>query len=537
MRRSLWPAALLVGLAAVVTWYPTWSAPYAEDDFLFLEAVSREDAPDALHYLTHEGVMDHHFRPLADPLAFALLYTVFGAAPIGYHVLLFATHLVVAWLVLLLARELEMPEPAPLVAALIYVTRDFAFPSLVWASGFADVGSAAAALCALLVMARWSRSGGALRLVGAACALVAAQLTKETAVVTLALVAVVLTLRRVSLRRTITGLLPLALPALALAVVQLRMARFAEAGGQTLYELSLGTHVLTAWPVYAVWSFVGVRELLDATALRVVVVGLAYAGALWLAIVTRRGAASRHDVATRSMSARTAWLLGVAWLIAGVAPALLAPQRVHTNYLALAAVGPVIALAGALVSALTWGPRRRAAAVALGAAILAGGPVLAHLKAGGHLASGGWVDGPKAQSLAAVVEGVHAELPDPPPAARLLVFGGMSVDVRVLGDPRGEGFGPQQVLASALRVRYDRGDLEVLSLPPVDASPPNAYEAVGSLIRERPRVTFVLAFGDTGVCDLTETALTAAGRGDARDLRDALAGAYRSRAALPIPNR
>jgi hypothetical protein len=100
----------------------------------------------------------------------------------------------------------------------------------------------------------------------------------------------------------------------------------------------------------------------------------------------------------------------------------------------------------------------------------------------------------------------------------------MAVDVRVLGDPRGAGFGPQQVLASAIRVRYGRDDLEVLSLPPVDRSPPAAFDAVHALLMERPETTRVIVAGEN-VRDLTPEALAVLGAGgDVGDLAAMLMG-------------
>jgi hypothetical protein len=157
-------------------------------------------------------------------------------------------------------------------------------------------------------------------------------------------------------------------------------------------------------------------------------------------------------------------------------------------------------------------------------AALVAGPLLVHAKAYGRLASGGWVDTAKARRLDALVGAVHAAVPLPGPGTRLLVFGGMLVDVRVLGDPRGDGFEPQQVLASALRVRYAREDVEVLSLPPVEGSPLAAFEAAYALLEERPDATRLLVAGD-GVRDVTAQALEVVRRrGGARDLARTLSG-------------
>ena len=49
--------ALIIAAVVALTWFPTWDEPYAEDDFLYLEAHVGADWPTLLGYFAHEGVM------------------------------------------------------------------------------------------------------------------------------------------------------------------------------------------------------------------------------------------------------------------------------------------------------------------------------------------------------------------------------------------------------------------------------------------------------------------------------------------------
>jgi len=524
------PVLLVV---AVITWFPSFDAPYAEDDWLFLEAVSRADAPAFPHYLLHEGVMDHHYRPISDPGFFALAHRLFGLDPVGWHLLLVAAVVLTGLAVVRLACALGLGGTAALIAGCIYVSRDFAYPSLIWASGFSDVGSALFGMTALWLFARWLTDRSRRLRIASVAAFALAILTKETAIVIVGL-ALLLYLFRTSGRtgawprvRGIAGALwPLLLVGIPVAIVQLRLARFDEAYGQELYALEPGAHLFAIWPVYLLWSFVGVREAIDASGLRWALIVAAYAALATAVIVARRARSlsgqRSHDEARVTPGAVA--LFGCAWLIIGLGPALLAPGRVLTNYLALPAVGPIIAVAAALAYGLHARASLRAVAVAAIALILLVGPVLVHLKDRGSLATGGWVSTASAVRMTSVLDAVERELPSPSPDARLIIFGATAYDIRVLGNPRGRGFGEQSALASAMRVRYGRSDIDVLSLPPVPACRPQTMARVGVLLREAPQVTYLLET-TAGLRNLTAVGRDVTARGgDPSALRRALIG-------------
>jgi len=505
--------ALVVLAALVLVWIPTWDAPYAEDDYLFLDAVTGATVDDLAGYLTGEGVMDHHYRPLTDPLAFAALRAAFGTWPGGYHLLLLGLHGLSALLVARIAGRLGLGVLGAGVAALLYVTRDLSFPSLVWASGLSDVLSATLALGAVALFLGGRAGGRTVRVVLAGVCLVGAQLAKELAVVTLGLLVLVECVRPGGAGLTGRGVLralaavaPYAVAAVPIAVVQWRMARFDEAGGQALYALSFGPHVLTSWGIYLLWSVVGVAELHATTLARGLAV-LVGAGTVVVVALRRRGLPGLVPA-------------GLLWFTLAIAPALLAENRVHTSYLALAAVGPVLALAALLTREGGMRLPRSGAILLTGLVVISAG--LVHLKDRGVLASGGWVDPVRAERMHRVVTSLVDEVPDPPPGARMVIFGGLGYDLRVLGDPRRAGFGVQQVLPSAIRAVYGRRDLDALSLPPVVASAPGVFDLVIGLVREDPiRVRVVM--GERPPRDVTDRVIEVVRRGGtAAHLRAAL---------------
>lgn len=520
---------LIIAAAVAITWFPTWDEPYAEDDFLYLEAHVGADWPTLLGYLVREGVMDHHYRPLADPFFFAMLDRTSGLNPVGYHFALLSCLTLTGILLFYLALQLQLSVPAAALAALIYVSRDFSYPSLVWASGFSDIGSALLGLASVAAFVRWLNRGRARDRALAVVLFGLALVTKETVIALVGLYPLVWVYLRGIPSRTrgsthsFGGLLRATVPFLALGMpltaIQLTRARFDQAFGEALFAWHPGFDSFLIWPAYAVWSVIGVRELVAATGLFTAVVVSSYAGLAGWAAIGVRGA--------RRRTSRPGILgLGIGWFFIAIAPLLLAPSRALTNYVAIAAVGPCLVLGTALASMGGAGrPLRRRIAWALAAVILGSGPLLVHLKDRGRIHTGGWVSSVKAREMNRVVEALVSEvLPDPAPDGRLLVFGATAYDIRVLGDPRGRGFGGKPLLASALRVHYGRKDLEVWSLPRVDQLSAVTLTWVHGFFRDRPAATYLIT--TTGsVHDRTRAAADIIARnGGNRALRRALRG-------------
>jgi hypothetical protein len=500
-----WPHGLttfvLVVSALLVTWQPTWDEPYAEDDYLFLDAALDATPRVALGYLTSEGVMDHHVRPLSDPLFFFALHAVDGTNPRAYHVALLALHGASAFLLAVLAWRLGLGRAAGTFAALVYVTRDFSYPSLVWASGISDIGSGFFVFLTLVLLARYIAGGRTLWRVGAIVAFVCALLVKETAVVGLGL-AVLVTLalaargspaRGSSLGVLVRTLWPLVAVSVPITFAQLLRADF-ESAGRELYKLELSRHLLVTWPAFLVWSVAGAKEIVTIRLGTTVVVMASYAALVGgiAGSLRRRGAPSPASRSRRSWAvheSRGAFVFVTAWFFVAMLPALLAPNRVLTNYLVLGGAGVSLGIGIALArlgrwsGATTWRARvHRAGSLALLAVLVAVGVVLVRWKDREKLASGGWVNVAKARAMNLTVRELATEtLPTPDPGSTLLVFGALLHDVRVLGDPRREGFAPRQVLPSALRVAYARTDLDALSLPPIANTPPDLLRFVGDL--------------------------------------------------------
>lgn len=471
-------ARIGVVLAAAATWWVTLDAPFAEDDYLFLEAVATADAGDLAGYALGEGVMDHHHRPLSDPYFFALVEHGLGGSPMAAHVLLIAVHVLSAWLLIDIARRLTGSVAVGGVAAVLYVTRDFAFPSMSWGSGFSDIGSTCLALAACALLLRQWDTGRARDRWLAVLAAAAAILTKETAVVLVgvaAWLAICAEARGTSRWGRVRSLWPLVVVALPIAFWQFAAARFSEAVGQALYELEVGSHALVVWPAYLSWCVIAIKEWFETPAVRWIASGLSVALLLVAAFRFRHTRGQRIPMG----------MFTLGWFTIAILPALLAPNRVLTNYVTLAAAGPCLWIASAVVSG--WSARgvRRGVSAIVAFLLIAGGAASVAAKERGAIRSGGWIDVIKRDRLEHALGTILSwEAFTPPANARVVVFGGLSLDVRVFGDPRRTGFGPQQVLASALRYRLSRYDLDVLSLPPVAASPPWVFEQLAAWSRE-----------------------------------------------------
>jgi hypothetical protein len=561
----------IVSVLGLLTFLPTWDEPYAEDDYLFLEAITRPGAPPPHSYFWREGVMDHHYRPLSDPLFFALVHGIFGSGPVGYHVFLTAFHVLAAWFLYSLGRRLGAGSTGAAMAALLFVTRDSLFPSHIWASGVSDVGSAMFALASLAAHARSLEVGGVRYRVLAAALTLLAVLTKETAVVLvvlhLLLAAYFATCRPESAfarasapsRRRLTAALvraigPFILVAVPIAVAQVTSAEFEEAYGKRLYAMAVGGHTIERLPMYLVWSLAAVKEIFDGAIARVAASGVVYGGIVLLLVAAARAGGRRTPRrappastgvgrdgtigdSAGARSARRVLVGGIAALafVAAISPALLAPKRLLTNYLAIAGAVPCLLVGSAAAAAFRSRGPIRSVGIGLGLGLLLLGPFLVGAKDRGRLQPGGWVRLDRSRALAHVANAVAGSLvPRPEPRARFLIFGATEYDLPVLGDPRGEGFGVQQVLASALRVRYGRSDLETLSLPPIDRSPPEVFGLVFGLMRDRTRETYVLATAlrsharEPQIRDLTARTRAASGPGGSpRMLQEALQEAFR----------
>ena len=519
-----WAFAAVVA-ASLVAWWPTWNEPFAEDDFLFLQVADAAGPADLVRYFVHEGVMDHHYRPLSDPVWYA-----FASTPARYHAGLQVFHAASAVLVLSLGAAMGFETAAALFGALLWATRDFAFPSMIWASGFSDLGSTAFGLGAVVAYLAFRRSGSRGTWAASIVLFVAALLTKETAIVVLPLIAVAEHARTLgpdgAPRETLRGLarllLPYALLGIPIAALQMSFARFDDTYGQALYRLSVGAHTIWLWPVYFVWSLAALPGLAQSLAARIGLTIVAAAAAL--VAITRRPAAP---------FGRLAWM-GPGWFTVAILPALLAPARVNTNYVLLAAAGPCLAAAGALRPWLSSPGGRRIAAGALAAVLLVIGPALVLAKDSGRVPSGGWVVPARARSADALVEDITARVapPDEPRSLTLVIFGAAELNPALLAN-LGEGFGPQSGLAAAFRRAYRRPNVRLAALPAIEDASTGQLGALREMLLQSSDELRVFAIRPASAAsppaDLTAAATAAAAdaSGDPEPFRRALARAGR----------
>jgi tetratricopeptide (TPR) repeat protein len=129
---------------------------------------------------TLQGPIGHHYRPLV-MLSFAGDRMLWGRTPSGYHATNIACHVMVAWLLLSLARAIGLGPGRSLIAALLFAAHPVQTEAVSYVSGRTDV------LCALFVLLachawRYSRRAIDGPAWASAAALGAALLCKESAV-------------------------------------------------------------------------------------------------------------------------------------------------------------------------------------------------------------------------------------------------------------------------------------------------------------------------------------------------------------------
>ena len=170
---SAWPGAALVA-ALVATYYGGSLA----GDFVWDDRLTAAAPADLATLLTHRT--GSYYRPVV-MLSFAADRFLWGSWPAGYHLANLACHLVVAWLLLHLARGLGLGAGAALAAALIFAGHPVQTEAVTYISGRTDP---LCALFLLLSLHAWRRSSHAVDrfAIASGAAILLALLCKEAAV-------------------------------------------------------------------------------------------------------------------------------------------------------------------------------------------------------------------------------------------------------------------------------------------------------------------------------------------------------------------
>ncbi len=233
--RKLSPDAsffLALVLLAVALYVPAFGIFFSLDDFEFLlRAAGHEPWPEGLR------------RLISTRLFFEAGWSLFGERAGYYHGVQLALHLASAWMILLLARRLKLSPAGGRMAAALFLATPVAFTSLHWISGVQELAMAFFAL-----LAAWLALGdGRARALGALAAFTAALLCKESAVLLLPGMALLLPMPR---ERRMT----LGVGGLALAILILfGGGAFSPKPSGDPYETGFGLNLLWNLLTYSAW--------------------------------------------------------------------------------------------------------------------------------------------------------------------------------------------------------------------------------------------------------------------------------------------
>jgi Tfp pilus assembly protein PilF len=195
--RQRWIAAAAVFLFAFVVYAPALGNEFVWDDVLLIVQsydVRTLDMPTfkklfTSHYWEVSEAHSGMYRPLT-ALSLHTDYQLYGQNPAGFHLTNILVNAGVCVLLLFVLLEMFGRFDLAVTGALFYAAFPMHVESVAWVSGRTDVYATFFMLASLWCYARWRGRGGAWLLTGSLGAFAAALLSKETAAVFPAVVAV-----------------------------------------------------------------------------------------------------------------------------------------------------------------------------------------------------------------------------------------------------------------------------------------------------------------------------------------------------------
>ncbi|MFN8587040.1 MAG: hypothetical protein U0704_04490 [Candidatus Eisenbacteria bacterium] len=367
MKQRLAAWAAPAGAALVAAWMHAASlrAPFFADDWLFLDATRHRSW---LAALAAPDPLGNFARPLGRQAWFWLLDRLGGGAPFAFHAANLALFVGAVLLLAALVHRLAGARAAAIAAALFALTQAADVP-VRWASGSQDLLAVTLALGALWVLA--SSAAGLVPGLAAAVLFAAALLAKET-VLLLPCVALVLVARERAWRAALARTAPLfAVAALWCATLGARGLAFALSGAGA--EPAGGHEPLASRAAAAVVAFA--RTFAGAEFARgtpaPILPGVLLAIALAAALVPLATVLHpvRGDAAAGAPQPRfaAAWV-GLAWVIAGIAPVVPVAHLWSAYYFLFALCGAALGVGALLGRAPSWAGALVVAALGWGAA-------------------------------------------------------------------------------------------------------------------------------------------------------------------------
>jgi hypothetical protein len=348
---AIWLGVALFGISALLMWLPALTTPFWGDDYVFLYAAHATNISSAPWWSDFLPATPPRFwRPLSQEGYWRLVDARLGGNAYATHVASLSLHLLasmgVALLALATARACKWPRPG-LVAALAGVVYGGLAIHLLPVHWTAAANKSFLTLVTTLCLAAWLCSAQttgvrrALLLASIPLWLMLALLSKESAVLTVALMVII----RIFTGQRPAGKAEIATFLICGAISAIWLALDAHFSAETdpAYKLMLGRNVFRNAFAFVAWMSNIPREAVRMASIGELPLALAWIAATAIPFLAASAMAFWYG---RSRLCPRQWLAIV--LFAGIAygPYLLLSWNSYPYYAAIAAILPVIALAG-----------------------------------------------------------------------------------------------------------------------------------------------------------------------------------------------
>lgn len=393
---------VLMALATMAFFKPALDVFFTNDDFWWIKEAryTMSTVPGFLSVFAHSSSTFLTYRPLTANVYFWVCWHLFGSNPVGYHVLLLATHALTAGLVYALLRRLSgadgwAAEALPAGGTAFWAFSTTHYTAVAWVSAFSETG---AMFCGALTLLAIVYSKPRLTVV----CYVATLLSNET-MTSLPLLALcyLVIWKRASLRSALIQSAGLWITFALYVVARVTVLGLHPAGGFALVISPIAWAQLTGQSIVLMlgWSdWLGVLlHFAPAPWPTVARVTIALAGATLALLLaagifqfTRRLLAATSTRAAGAADGARLVLLGICWLVGGLTPILPIVNDFSPYNTALSMIGLAVVVVGVGRIAGKFGPGLVCAAgcafVLLNALVLFGNGGLVQVEGSAQLA-------------------------------------------------------------------------------------------------------------------------------------------------------
>ena len=320
-------AGLALCAALCLAYLPDLGQGFVKDDFMWIRSARIQSAGDVVGLFTQNVGF---YRPIVSA-TFALNYALSGMEPLAYGITNLALLAAGAWLLYLVARQLNVPPPAGALACALWVFNFHGINmAVLWISGRTALLLTCTALAATLFVLK-----GRMMLGGLLCLL--AMLSKEEAVVLPFLLGAWVYLTPSGTRRTAGRILstwPLFAALAVYTLLRLQSGAFWPATAPSYYQLTVQPRVV----------FRNLFEYLDR-------------GATWPAVVTVIVMAAARTLPVFTSEERRITALAALWFACGYAITVFVPVR-SSLYAVFPSIGACLAAAVVVAALMRSRPGR-----------------------------------------------------------------------------------------------------------------------------------------------------------------------------------